>query len=152
MLKHNLQQSRPSSRGLAWLIPLLWPATAWAGMPSVVQVEVWRRSMLTDTGRIRFEAISLFLFVLFVAALVVQWLWNRLARDFPRLPRIGLVRALGVVGLWGLLCLVVLTMIAAAREMMTPGVWQKQGLLYRIPDDSPPPAKHNPPVHPEGQR
>ena len=46
--------------------------------------------------------------------------------------------------IWGLLFLVVLTMIAAARETMTPGSWRKKGLLYELPSSqSPatPPAK-----------
>jgi hypothetical protein len=52
-------------------------------------------------GRIRYEAISFFLVVLLLSALLVQWLWNRLARDFPKLPRLGFGKSLGVVFLWG---------------------------------------------------
>ena len=49
------------------------------------------------------------------------------------MPRISYGKSLALVVIWGLLFLVVLTMIAAAREMMTPGTWQKQGLLYKLP-------------------
>jgi hypothetical protein len=39
---------------------------------------------------------------------------------------------LAVVLLWGLALAVVLTMIAGARELLTPGAWQKDGLLYKV--------------------
>jgi hypothetical protein len=119
------------------LLALL-PAAAWAGMGFVyVPDESTRRIVLTDSGRLRYEAISFFIVVLLLSALLVRWLWNRLRLDFPKLPRLSFGRSLGAVVLWGLLFLVVLTMIAATREMMTPGVWEKQGLLYHIPADKP---------------
>src|SRR6185369_14768900 len=39
---------------------------------------------------------------------------------------------LGLVVLWGLLFIVVLTMISGARELMTPGAWRKQGWTYKL--------------------
>ena len=50
----------------------------------------------------------------------------------------------GVV-LWGLALVIVLAMIAGARELMTPGAWQKQGWTYKLTDGAasapaPPPA------------
>jgi O-antigen ligase len=129
-----------------WLVAgllLALPAAAWAGMPSLVPDESTRRLVLSEEGWIRYEAVSFFLMVLLLSGLVVRWLWNALAADFPKLPRLTYFRSLGVVTAWGLLFLVVLTLIAGARETMTPGVWQKQGLLYRIPGDRPaaqPPA------------
>jgi hypothetical protein len=45
------------------------------------------------------------------------------------------------VTLWGLLFVLVLTMISGARELMTPGAWQKQGWTYKLAkdrDDGPP--------------
>jgi hypothetical protein len=124
------------------LLPILFcilafcPASAWAGMPYVGSTELARSTVLSDSGRLRYEAISFFVVVLVLAALAVRWLWNRLAIDFPRLPRMTFGKAFGVVVLWGLLFLVVLTMIACTREMMTPGVWERQGLLYKIPTDA----------------
>jgi hypothetical protein len=76
-------------------------------------------------------AISFFLVVLLASAMAVRWLWNGLAREFPRLPRLPYGKALAVVLLWGLLFLVVLTMIATARDLMMPGMWEKKWLLYR---------------------
>jgi hypothetical protein len=93
---------------------------------------------------LRVQAISFFLLVLLLSPLAACWLWNSLGRDFPRLPRISYAKSLVLVAIWGLLSLVVLTMIATTREMMTPGSWRKQGLLYRAagsppaaPDDTP---------------
>lgn len=100
-----------------------------AGMPSIG---------LSELGRLRLESISFFLLGLVVAAGVVRGLWNSLQRDFPRLPRLTFGKALTVVVLWGLLFVVVLTMISGARELMTPGAWQKQGWTYRLA--GPPPT------------
>ncbi len=68
--------------------------------------------------------------------LVIRWLWNSLARDFSRLPRLSYGKALAAVGLIGSLLAVVLTMIAGARELMTPGAWVKEGLLYKVNAES----------------
>jgi hypothetical protein len=116
------------------------PAAAWAGMPYWAPDESTRRIILTDAGRLRWEAISFFLAMLLLSALAVRWLWNWLSLDFPKLPRLSYGKAVEIVFLWGMLLVVVLTMIAAAREMMTPGVWKKQGLLYTIPAATAPPG------------
>jgi len=55
-----------------------------------------------------------------------------LRKDWTFLPRLNYGRALVVVGLWGLLFVLVLTMISGARELMTPGAWEKQGSTYRL--------------------
>jgi hypothetical protein len=121
---------------MACLYFIACPAPAIAGMGYPGPDESTRRLVLTDAGRLRYEAISFFLVMLLLSALAVRLLWNYLARDFPALPRISFAKSLGVVATWGLLVLVVLTMIAAAREMMTPGSWQKQGLLYTLTDSN----------------
>ncbi len=108
------------------------PDVAHAGMGSVVPTDWGRAMRLTDSAHARFEAISFFLVGLLVSAVVVRWLWNRLAKDFPVLPRLTYGKSLMVVVLWGLLFLVVLTMIAATRELMTPGAWRKVGMLYEV--------------------
>jgi hypothetical protein len=41
------------------------------------------------------------------------------------------------VTLWGLLFLLILTMISGARELMTPGAWEKHGSTYRLKDERP---------------
>lgn len=96
-----------------------------AGMPSVT---------LTDAASMRLQSISFFLTVFLLAALVIRWIWNSLRSDFTRLPRLSYPKALGLVGLWGLLFLLVLTMISGARELMTPGAWKKDGLTYTLDD------------------
>lgn len=102
----------------------LLPGTAWAGMPAAY--------VLNDIAKARLETISFFLVVLFASAALIRWLWNSLRRDFPRLPRLSYRNALVLVALWGLLFTLVLTMISGARELMTPGAWEKQGSLYRL--------------------
>jgi hypothetical protein len=125
--------SRSARAALAGAAVLLGqPGVAQAGMPSV---------SLTDVARLRLQGISFFLAVFLVSAGLVQLLWNRLHRDFPSLPRLSYGKALGVVVLWGLLFVLVLTMISGARELMTPGAWEKQGRTYRLAnqgEDAPP--------------
>jgi hypothetical protein len=121
----------------AWL--LVAAATARAGMPSPLPTDedlqrVWR---LTDTAGQRLQVISFFLLGLLVSAALVQFLWNVVGRDVPRLPRLTFGRALAGVILWGLLFVIVLTMIAGARELMTPGAWKKQGWTYKLADGDP---------------
>ncbi len=94
-----------------------------AGMPSL---------RLTEIGSLRAQAISFFLLAFLISTLAVQLLWNWLRRDFPRLPRLSYRRALGVVTLWGLLFVLVLTMISGARELLTPGAWEPNGVTYRL--------------------
>ena len=103
---------------------LLVPGSAHAGMPSPIT--------LTEIGRMRVEAISFFLALLLVSGFVIRLIWNNLRKSFTRLPYLSYGKALGLVILWGLLCVVVLTMISGARELMTPGAWEKQGATYRL--------------------
>jgi hypothetical protein len=95
-----------------------------AGMPSP--------PTLTDIARLRVEAISFFVFIILACAGLVQLLWNMMRASFPRLPRLSYPKALGLIALWGLLFIVVLAMISGARELMTPGAWEKQGATYRL--------------------
>jgi hypothetical protein len=96
---------------------------------------------LTDVAKLRLQSISFFLVVFLLSALLVQLLWNYLRKDFAILPRLGYGKALGVVALWGLLFVLVLSMISGARELLTPGAWEKQDWAYRLkkdlPDESP---------------
>lgn len=87
---------------------------------------------LSDLAEMRFQSISFFLLVLLVSAWGIKLLWNGLRRDFPRLPWLSYKRALALVTLWGFLFVLVLTMISGARELMTPGAWEKDGLTYKL--------------------
>ncbi len=102
-----------------------------AGMPSVT---------LSDAASLRLQSISFFLVVFLVSALVVRGIWNAFRADFPRLPHLSYAKALGLVGLWGLLFVLVLTMISGVRELMTPGAWKKDGVTYALADDKKPTA------------
>jgi hypothetical protein len=95
---------------------------------------------LSDLARMRIQGISFFLAGLLASAGLIQWIWNGLRKDFALLPRLTYGKALGVVVLWGLLFVLVLTMISGARELMTPGAWEKQGLTYRLAQPPEPPS------------
>jgi hypothetical protein len=111
-----------------------------AGMPALLPSE-WTadRADLYDsppsnspTVAWQTQALSFFITCLFAGAFAVQRLWNYSRRDFPILPQISYRRALSLVVMWGLLFVVVLTMISGARELMTPGAWRKQGWTYQL--------------------
>ena len=96
---------------------------AWAGMPIY---------SLTDVARLRLETISFFLVLLLVITALVRWAWNWYQRDAPHLPRLSYKGALGLIVVWGLALQLVLSMIAGARELMTPGAWVKVGATYQL--------------------
>lgn len=112
------------------------PSPALAGMPVVY---------VNDVGTMRLETLSFFAALFFASSWVIQKIWNGLSRDFPRLPRLGYWRAVGLVAIWGLLFLVVLTMISGARELFTPGAWEKVGFTYKLADSQADDVKENTP-------
>jgi hypothetical protein len=114
-----------------------------AGMPSVT---------LTDAASLRLQSISFFLAAFLIASLIIRWIWNSLRNEFTRLPRLSYPKALGLVGLWGLLFLLVLTMISGARELLTPGAWKKDGLTYTLDDAKKPISDTAPIESTEAQR
>jgi hypothetical protein len=130
---------------VSFALVVAWPHHVAAGMPSVTLADVPRgvrtitQTGLNDVARQRLEVISFFLLGLLACAAVIRSVWNGLRKDFPILPRLSYARALGMIVLWGLLFVLVLTMISGARELMTPGAWEKKGLTYRLVPPSPPP-------------
>ncbi len=120
-----------------------------AGMPAPLPTEpdnVFRKVLRLDESAVqRLQAISFFLLGILLSAAVVRWLWNAVQRDFPHWPRLSFGKALAGVLLWGLLFIVVLTMISGARELMTPGAWRKQGFTYKL-------AEERTPTDPESSR
>ncbi len=115
--------------GLGWVpgLIILGSREAVAGMPSIT---------VTDLTWLRIEAISFFGMLFLLAAWGVRAIWNGLRGDFPWLPRLSFGRALGLMAIWGLLFLLVLTMISGARELMTPGAWKKVGLTFKLADEA----------------
>jgi len=87
---------------------------------------------LTDFAEARLELISVFLFGILVSAFVVKLVWNGFRKDFPSLPELTFGKSFSLVCLWGLLFVIVLTMISGARELMTPGAWIKKGNTYAL--------------------
>lgn len=87
---------------------------------------------LTDIAKARLQSISFFCFVYLLLALGVMALWNYLAKSFQWMPKINYRRALALMLVSGLFLYVILTMISGARELMTPGAWNKQGIGYEL--------------------
>ena len=84
-------------RGAISLLALIASAgTASAGRPS---------STLTNAATLRLQSLSFFAVVYLVVAGVIYGIWFQLRKEFPRLPRSGYVRALGLVGLCGVFVL-----------------------------------------------
>ncbi|WP_417387959.1 hypothetical protein [Gimesia sp.] len=102
-------------------------SVAEAGMPSA-SID------LSEIAQLRLQSISFFLLLFLLSAWGLKKLWNMLARDFPKLPVITFKAALAGTFLWGLMFLFVLTMISGARELLTPGAWEKDGRTYRLTD------------------
>jgi hypothetical protein len=98
-------------------------ATLFAGMPSVD---------FSDIAKARIDTISFFLVGYLLIAWGVKWFWNDMRKVFPKLPKLSYWRALGLQTIWALLFVVVLTMISGARELLTPGAWEKDGATYKL--------------------
>lgn len=91
---------------------------------------------LSDVARLRLQDVSFFTVLLLLCAFGIRFLWNFVAKDLPRLPRLSFGRALALTGLLSLFMLLVLSMISGARELLTPGAWRKQGDEYRLTDSA----------------
>jgi hypothetical protein len=126
--------------------------SAVAGMPAVLPQDVVKILRLNDEPIVRIQVISFFLLTLFLSALVVKLLWNGLQSEFARLPRLSYGKSLLFTITWGVLFCIVLVMISGARELMTPGAWERNGSIYRLVEDSSPDAIHDTRVVPEGQQ
>jgi hypothetical protein len=120
------------------IVALAYPGAALGGMPSPTLADVERALGLTDMTRMRLEVISAALLIAMLGAAMIQRIWNSLRKDFTILPRLSYAKASGIVVLWGLLFALVLTMISGARELMTPGAWEKSGLTYHLAGEPPP--------------
>ena len=130
-----MTRTRLPSFLLAAMSLLVLAPQAYAGMPTV---------RLSDIASLRIQTISFFLLLTLVSAWGTKGLWNGLVRDFPGWPKLTYRGALFGTVLWGLLFLVVLTMISGARELMTPGAWEKDGLTYQLAADHEAAQQHPP--------
>lgn len=87
---------------------------------------------LTEVAEARLDAISFFLLAFLLSALLLRWAWNVLARDFTWIPKLGYRQALAVLVVSGLFVHVALSLIAGARELMTPGAWVRTGATHQL--------------------
>lgn len=137
-------------RTLLMLALCLIPTAAHAGMPAPLPTNWTMDSTPTwapsgggnydGSADARWQAISFFVAGLLLSAWGVQWLWRTLRKDLTWLPELSYRRSLSFVVLWGLLFVIVLTMISGARELMTPGAWRKQGWTYQLASAAAAPA------------
>ena len=123
---------KSGSRSVEYVRPVIFLILLAFARPASAGMTVYD---LTDVAKLRLEDISFFLFLLLLAALGIRLLWNIFAKDFPRLPRLSFFKALCLTGLLSLFMLLILIMIAGARELLTPGAWYRQGSHYR-PNDA----------------
>ena len=132
---------------IALLLCSLWISSVDAGMPALLP-SGWTAGSTPDhvnTGdsvsdgavALRIQAISFFLAVFLLSGWLVKRLCSLARRDFPQLPVLSYGRSLGLMTLWSLALVVVLTMISGARELMTPGAWRKQGWTYGLANAEP---------------
>lgn len=96
-----------------------------AGMPSPVLV-------FTELGKRRAEELSFFVFAFLVCGFLVKLLWNYVFAGVAWAPQLTYARALGALSLWGLVMVVVLSLVSGARELMTPAAWEPNGTTHRL--------------------
>lgn len=80
----------------------------------------------------RLQAVSFFSVVIVMSSVLVLLGWNLFAGTLRTLKKLKYGEALFLTVLWGLASVVVLTMISGARELMTPGAWQRNGLTHKL--------------------
>jgi len=96
---------------------------------------------LNDIYRLRLQELSFFLVLLLGCALILKFLWNYAFMGFSSIPRLKFGQALCAALMFGLVMLLILTMISGIREVLTPGAWRRQGTSYRLNDPSQEPAR-----------
>ena len=97
------------------LVSLAATTESHAGMPSFA---------LRDIYRLRFQELSFFIFLLVVCAFLLKVTWNYAVKGFGSVPKLNFRRSLCLAILFGLLMLLILTMISGARELLMPGAWE----------------------------
>lgn len=123
------------------LLIVFFPVTVLGGMPAPLPTP-FTKDAYPHSGSLepwidqRLQALSFFIMALLCCTLGVKWLWNLARHDWPQLPALTFGRSLLFTVIWGLVAIVVLTMISGARELMTPGAWRKQSWTYKLAADS----------------
>ena len=117
-------------KNVKWVVGLVVfcsTTTAQAGMSSIV---------LTEYGVERFTGLSTALFFgLVVSTLLVRFFWGLLVQE-TEWPKPTLAKSFAATFLGGLLFFLVLVMIAGSRELLTPGAWEPDGILYKLAPNS----------------
>src|SRR6185503_14225828 len=95
-----------------------------------------------DIYRLRLEEISFFIVLLFVCSFGLKLVWNYAFKGFNFVPRLKFVQAFCVSLLFGVLMLLILTMISGIREVLTPD----PGDIRELPTGLMTPRKNRPDV------
>jgi hypothetical protein len=127
-----------SGRALGRVVAIITIALAASSFPAQAGMTVYG---LRDVVRLRLEEISFFCALLIACSFAFQLLWNFGFKGFGAVPRLSFRHALCLALLFGLVMLLILTMISGIREVLTPGAWRKQGTSYRLNDPSQEPAR-----------
>lgn len=133
----RLRDRRRGSTGLAVLF-VSFAVPVHAGMTSYT---------LNEVVRLRMEDISFFALLIALCAGGLKLAWNHVAAGLPALPRLSWSRALCLTGILSLLMLLVLSMISGARELLTPGVWRRQGTSYQLNENVSEPLRRQSLLH-----
>jgi hypothetical protein len=96
---------------------------------------------LRDIYALRLQEISFFVVLFFASAFGFKALWNYAFKDLRIVPRLRYRHALSAALVFGLLMLLILTMISGIREVLTPGAWRRQGSSYRLTDPAQEPVR-----------
>ncbi len=105
---------------------------AYAGMPINPFQRLYETTRLTSLAQMRLASLAFFLLVFLGLAWVFMRVWNGFRADLPVLPQLSYRRALGFLFVWTLAMSSVLSMITGARELMTPGAWERSDAVYRV--------------------
>ena len=85
-------------------------------MPSVV---------VSDIASARLSTISFFLFTIIISTILFKYTWNSLGKTFEKLPKLTLKQSALFITILTLFISLILVMISGARELLTPGAWEK---------------------------
>ena len=113
------------------LLILIFGCFAWLASTGEVQAGM-PQITYSDFGKMRLQTFSFFVIAFLILGYFFQLCWNSIRQQFTNLPKFSYRQSLGMTFLWGLVFVVILTMISGARELMTPGAWEKNGMTYRL--------------------
>ena len=106
---------------------------AQAGMPSSLRLSLY----VTKYGAERMIGLSTGVFLgLVVSTVIIRVCWGVLVQG-TEWPKPTLMKSFAATLLGGILFFLVIVMIAGSRELFSPGVWEPDGVLYKLASSPP---------------